>query len=936
MIDKILHPLEVSTFVNSEQIQNGTKNHSVPEIQSLKYSNYSINNLRANYLSFKGLEDASNLAASLNSGSNLVQIKKQHKGIDPFDVGPFENITKISPKDLIEINYYDNQSDNIARALGPNNNIIAVHKDQFMPEILTHTFVKNLREGRYNRTDLRNYDTDVYTLDPLKIDFKPQEEGLDVFVERALQHLRGVGKDNPNRESVVFIKNFHIILAAMGSRAKEVFELFDRTNYKALAPNVRFVGLVPESEMRPKTQEELMNGEKPKFRLKDFDYIRKVEVGGLTPRQTKSFLKIEGKYLYETFNPYKRTRVSVDKNAIDALVDGCSFNYGGTFPKKALDILSLIASTTAVNKNNITDCSEIVKINITEENVKDFYKNHSDMIKYLKMDDSVFTFAQNVTTKLSDIGGAKEAKEELQKIIEFAKDPQGYLELNPLKKAPKGSILTGPPGTGKTELAKAVAGEAGVPFSALSAPELLKKYLGDSEAALREWHESLVQAAIDSGKNVGIGFIDEIDAIGAKRATGEGASEAKASILNQLLTILNGFNDRSDVHIVFLAATNRADILDPALKRPGRFDKVIEVPNPQTLEERIEVMEKHIKNLPFENEAQKSKILKEIAGLTDGLSGAELANLVNITKEIVSNKTESVVATYDDMYEGFMQAIMGKKTYTESSLEDRITIAIHEAGHATLADVLGTKKLAFISNEARGGALGITFFQKSKALFQNFSTEIKKMAGLYAGGVSESLFNPIGHCSGVNRDYETLTQLAEIAIKTGGLGVFTPQISFVNYDNTPNKYLEDLYKDSIKKDIELFTQTAKKISERVMDFHKDFLKDLYIPKFEEEVKSGKGGNILSGEAFREMRMGWIKSNGKLEAYEALQKEIEQIIEDAQKSGKSIEEIAKKSKINPKYVIAAAGVTALGGLAYLGKYVLTENNAKATTTAKQIA
>lgn len=881
MIQEVCYPKSIDTLNNQKQNKNSKnlQNTSYPIPIKTPFVSYSVDNLQAHYLTFTGTTRAENAKMLNDSPSGLILTRSNTS----FSPKAYENITTIPKSDLVEGKYYDKEADNVAVSLGQSKNIMLVHQEEILPELVVHNFAKNVKEGKYGKTGLINHDTEVFLFNPENMDFDGEK---DNYFRVMIENLVSLSKQNPNKQKVVFMKDFQDLLASCAG-AKGIENLFERDSFQNAAPNVRIIGLVPESDLKPKTEQDIINGDKPKFNPNRFKYIRKVQLGGLGAKKTKEFMKTDINYMNDILKRYDKVRFDITPQAIDAIVDGSAYKYGGTFPKKALNILDLIAASMA---NEIqSDGIERIRIEITDKSVKDFYRNHADLIKYLKFDDSVFSFVDNVNTRLDDVGGASEAKQKMKKIIDFAKNPEKFINASDnLQTIPKGVLMVGPTGTGKTLLARAAAGEAGVPFSTIAGSELIKQYIGAGGEAVREWFGKLKQAALDSEQNVAIGFIDEIDAIGKIRsAEGNSGSDEKAATLNQLLIEMDGFNNKeSDVHLIILAATNREDILDPALKRFERFDDIINVLPPENFEERLEVLEKHVKNLPFKNKAEKAKILNEISLLTDDKSGADIAKLVSITKEVVADRPKNRIITYDDMFEGLLQVEIGKKHYTKRPLEERRETVIHEAGHASLIDTLGLTKLSLISNESRGKLLGVTLFQPMKGN-PNFEKVIKDMAASYAGGDAELLLAPMGHSAGVSGDYTHLTKMAELAIKKWGLGIHTPPISFVNGDGSPNTYLENLYSAEIKKDVEIYTRTAKKVSEMGINFHKDFLKNVYLKKFDEEIESGKGGNVLSGDEFRAMKQNWLESTGKVQQYKKLQIQINKMIEDVQKNATKI-------------------------------------------------
>ena len=300
-------------------------------------------------------------------------------------------------------------------------------------------------------------------------------------------------------------------------------------------------------------------------------------------------------------------------------------------------------------------------------------------------------------TKFDDVAGAQEAKEEVLEIVDFLKSPGRYVELG--AKIPKGVLLVGSPGTGKTLLAKAVAGEAEVPFFSVSGSSFIEMFVGVGAARVRDLFE---QAKKDAPSII---FIDEIDAIGKSRAAGGmmGGNDEREQTLNQLLAEMDGFG--TDTPVIILAATNRPEILDPALLRPGRFDRQVLVDKPD-YQGRIDILNVHVKGVKIDSDAD----LEEIARLTAGLAGADLANIVNEAALLAGRKSQKTVRQAD-LREAVERAIAGlsKKSRRIDEKEKRI-VAYHESGHALLAETTkGAKKVSKVSIVPRGlAALGYT------------------------------------------------------------------------------------------------------------------------------------------------------------------------------------------------------------------------------------
>ncbi|KPK06682.1 MAG: cell division protein FtsH [Betaproteobacteria bacterium SG8_39] len=348
----------------------------------------------------------------------------------------------------------------------------------------------------------------------------------------------------------------------------------------------------------------------------------------------------------------------------------------------------------------------------------------------------------------ADVAGVDEAKTELQEIVEFLKNPERYGRLG--ARIPKGVLLVGPPGTGKTLLARAVAGEAGVPFFSISGSEFVEMVVGVGAARVRDLFEQARQRA------PAIIFIDELDALGRARGTGlMGGHDEKEQTLNQLLSELDGFDPSTG--LVLLAATNRPEILDPALLRAGRFDRQVLVDRPDKAG-RIQILAVHIKKIRLAAGVQ----LDQIAALTPGFSGADLANLVN-EAALLATRRDANEVTLDDFTHAVERIVAGleKKNRVLNELERRV-VAHHEMGHALVAMSLpGTDPVHKISIIPRGiGALGYTIQRPTEDRFLMTREELqKKMAVLLGGRAAEHLV--FAHLStGAADDLAKVTSIA--------------------------------------------------------------------------------------------------------------------------------------------------------------------------------
>ena len=356
----------------------------------------------------------------------------------------------------------------------------------------------------------------------------------------------------------------------------------------------------------------------------------------------------------------------------------------------------------------------------------------------------------------SDVAGADEEKAELQEVVEFLKDPAKFSKLG--AKIPHGVLLVGPPGTGKTLLAKAVAGEAEVPFFSISGSDFVEMYVGVGASRVRDLFQNARK------HNASIIFIDEIDAVGRHRGAGLGGGhDEREQTLNQLLVEMDGFGSHDG--IIVIAATNRPDILDPALLRPGRFDRQITVNYPD-IKGREEILLVHAKNKPFEESVDFAKIAKTTAGFT----GADLANLLNEASLLAARRGKSLIGM-DDIEDAFIRVIAGPKKKSRAMQErEKKNTAYHEAGHAIVAHVLPTMDpVQQISIIPSGNALGYTLNPPKEDKYSVYKNELKeKISMLLAGRAAEEIiFGDIS--GGASNDIERATDIAKKMVTRLGM-----------------------------------------------------------------------------------------------------------------------------------------------------------------------
>ena len=440
--------------------------------------------------------------------------------------------------------------------------------------------------------------------------------------------------------------------------------------------------------------------------------------------------------------------------------------------------------------------------------------------------------------KFADVAGADEEKEELTEVVDFLKSPEKFVRLG--ARIPRGVLLVGPPGTGKTLLAKAVAGEAGVPFYSISGSDFVEMYVGVGASRVRDLFETARRSPAS------IIFIDEIDAVGRQRGTGLGGGhDEREQTLNQLLVEMDGFGTHEGV--IVIAATNRPDILDPALLRPGRFDRQVTVNYPD-LRGREAILRVHVRNKPLEGGVD----LEKIAQTTSGFTGADLANLMNEAALLAARKGKKLIGM-DEIEKATLKVMVGteKKTSRLSEKEKKNT-AYHEAGHAILSHVLPTQDpVRRISIIPAGRALGYTLSVPEQDKFSVYKSELcENIAMLLAGRVAEKMiFDDVS--GGASNDIQRATRIAHNMVTRLGMsealgtvllgGEHSDAEVFLGRDfNTSKNYSDEtahLIDSEVKRFIdEGYALAQKVLTENIAKLH--FIAE-YLTKYE----------VMDGEQF---------------------------------------------------------------------------------------
>jgi cell division protease FtsH len=440
----------------------------------------------------------------------------------------------------------------------------------------------------------------------------------------------------------------------------------------------------------------------------------------------------------------------------------------------------------------------------------------------------------DVKTTFADVAGVDEAAQELREIVEFLKTPRKFTNLG--GKIPKGVLLVGPPGTGKTLLARAVAGEAKVPFFSLSGSEFVEMFVGVGAARVRDLFSQA------EAKAPCIVFIDELDALGKARVQSPmGSHEEREQTLNQLLAEMDGFDARKA--IIIMAATNRPEVLDPALMRPGRFDRQVLVDKPD-VKGREEVLKIHVRNVKLDPTVD----LRKVAARTAGFAGADLANLVN-EAALLAARRDGQTVVMKDFDEAIDRLIAGLEKKRVMSTREREIVAYHEAGHAIVASVLpNMDPVHKISIVARGfGALGYTMQLplEDRYLLQRGDL-LNQMAVLLGGRAAEEI--AVGEIStGAQNDLQRVTDVARSMVTEWGM---SEKLGTVNYDSSRrNRFLDlgipnerGLYSEEtariIDEEIKQIISGAHEVARRILRENRDILERVTRFLLEKEVMEG--------------------------------------------------------------------------------------------------
>jgi len=496
----------------------------------------------------------------------------------------------------------------------------------------------------------------------------------------------------------------------------------------------------------------------------------------------------------------------------------------------------------------------------------------------------VFDENSKVRTSFKDVAGLEGAKEEVQEIVDFLKHPDKYTNLG--GKIPKGALLVGPPGTGKTLLAKAVAGEAGVPFFSLSGSDFVEMFVGVGASRVRDLFK---QAA---SKSPSIIFIDEIDAIGRARGKNSvtGGNDERENTLNQLLTEMDGFG--TDVNVIVVAATNRADVLDKALMRAGRFDRQIYVDLPDK-NERKQIFDVHVKPLKLAKDVDLEFLSKQ----TPGFSGADIANVCNESALVAARKSKKSVH-HQDFLDAVDRIVGGlEKKNKIITIKEKKTIAYHEAGHATVSWMLEhAAPLVKVTIVPRGKSLGAAWYLPEERQIVETDQMLDEMCATLGGRAAERvMFNKIS--TGALNDLEKVTRQARAIVSIYGLNDKIGNITY--YDSSgQNEYgftkpYSELTAQTIDEEISKIIEKQYERAIQILEDHKDKLIELAEILTEKEVIFEGDLTKIFGERPFAKEIAEAKTQSKPKEKESPKEETEEAdtVSESKETESSKEEIA---------------------------------------------
>lgn len=777
---------------------------------------------------------------------------------------------------LYNFKHLEHKAAVVANLVTSGKNANFVYQKGAKPEYLAHSFASMLAQGKFK--DLNPENTQTFLWDMNKMVFAQGGEIVNKINQMARE------SQNDGKHRVIFVKDFNIMLILKGLEPSIFF------NADKLGDKLHIIGFTEDEVLKEMT--EPVMGKKKAMELRWQHAFEEISLLPPSPKQAKEMLLSDSRLLGEVVDDYPGS-INVDQAAVEKVVDIAATSRKGALPGKAMDLLDLVIGSKLNN--------EKVVRKITENDITTYLKNYPEFAQSVKSASESFDLITDTGIKMKDVGGAAQAKDVVQELLDFIKQPEKFEATN--CKMPKGILLSGSPGNGKTYLAKAIAGEAKVPFISVSGSQFVEKYVGVGASRVRDLFDFARQQAralAEPGKKgTAIIFIDEFDALGRARGKGgnDGGSREAEQTLNQLLVEMDGLKGNEDVNIVVLAATNRPDLLDEALtERPGRFDYKIEVPNPANDKQaRYEILSIHARKKEFNGDRE--QILKEMADRTSGSSGARLADIIN-KASIIAAKDGRSKLTINDLVEAKLESLAGRVTRLNTpDWYNEMTVA-HECGHALVKQTMlnlmekawqKSSEIDTITTDPRGNYAGAVWSKPGENPSHSFESVFSELASMFGGySVEKQLYGMKGS-NGISQDLKMATNLTKRAISEWGMGPNTGIMSLAG-----DTGVNTLMNQELKKDMQLMLKNACLASDLIVQFHKDFISS-YVDKY--KTNAGKGGNNLSGDEFQKMLNDWLKTDEGKAKFAELQENILTLVKSTQngqewEKPKSEEELKK--------------------------------------------